>query len=103
MPVLDRRLQFRNGPGALITIEDYPSAALQARQQGTVRFRLTVSSEGRVTYCTILQSSGHSILDASTCRLMRSRARFTPATDSNGNPVPSSIDEQYTWKLPPAR
>ena len=102
-PVVNRRLQFRNGPGAFISPEDYPAAALQARQQGTVRFRLTVSAEGRVTYCTILQSSGHSILDASICRLMRSRARFTPATDSSGNPVQSAIDEQYTWKLPPAR
>jgi hypothetical protein len=32
---------------------------------------------------------------------MQRRARFTPATDAAGNRVPSSIEEQYSWKLPP--
>jgi protein TonB len=93
-------LQFRHGPGALITEPDYPVAAVQAMQQGTVRFRVDVNAQGRVTNCTILRSSGSSILDATTCQLMQRRARFTPATDANGNPAPASLDEQYTWKLP---
>jgi protein TonB len=92
--------RFLHGPGAFITEADYPAAALQARQQGTVRFRLDVSAVGRVTGCTILQSSGFSVLDQATCRLMQSRARFTPVRDSAGNPVPASLEEQYTWKLP---
>jgi len=102
-PVLNRGLQFRNGPGAFISPEDYPAAAIQVRQQGTVRFRLDVGPSGRVSGCTILVSSGSSVLDSTTCALMQRRARFTPATDSSGNPVQSSIDEQYSWKLPPAR
>jgi protein TonB len=79
---------------------DYPAAALQARQSGTVRFSLDVGPDGRVTGCTITRSSGSSLLDASTCRLIRARARFSPAIDSNGNPAPSRIDQQFTWKLP---
>jgi protein TonB len=103
MPVLNRELQFRNGPGAFITEEDYPAAALHARQQGTVRFKLTVGPHGRVTGCTILQSSGSAALDSSTCALMQRRARFTPATDVIDNAVRSSIDEQYSWRLPAGR
>jgi protein TonB len=92
--------RFLRGPGAFITEADYPAAALQARQQGTVRFRLNVSAEGRVTGCTILQSSGSSALDSTTCQLMQRRARFTPVRDSAGNRVPASLEEQYTWMLP---
>jgi protein TonB len=102
-PVANRRLRLINGPGAFISPQDYPAAALQARQQGTVRFRLAVSPEGRVTHCTVLQSSGHSILDSSLCSLLTRRARFTPATDAGGNPVASSIDDEYSWKLPDGR
>jgi protein TonB len=100
MPVLNRRLQFRNGAGAFITPGDYPAAAVRARQQGTVRFRLEVGPDGRVTGCTILRSSRSAALDSTTCALMRRRARFTPATDAVGNPVQSSIEEEFTWKLP---
>jgi hypothetical protein len=51
--------------------------------------------------CTIDQSSGTSALDRATCRIMRSRARYTPARDSNGNAVPSPVEEEVTWTLPP--
>ncbi len=87
-------------PGAYINEADYPAAALREREAGTVRFTLEVGADGRVTRCMITRSSGSSILDASTCRLMRSRARFTPAMDSSGNPATSGIEQSYSWKLP---
>jgi protein TonB len=102
-PVVNRRLRLIDGPGAFISPQDYPAAALQARQQGTVHFRLAVSAQGRVTHCAVLQSSGHSILDSSLCSLLTRRARFTPATDASGNPMAASIDDQYSWRLPDSR
>jgi protein TonB len=87
-------------PAAYVHELDYPAAALQAKQSGTVRYTLEIGPNGRVTGCTITRSSGFSWLDATTCRLMRARARFTPAVDSNGNSATARIAQHFTWKLP---
>jgi TonB family protein len=85
---------------SLISVEDYPASALRAGERGTVRFRLSVDPSGRVTDCTVLTSSGSSALDSTTCRLLRSRARFTPATDKNGKAIADSVESSVTWSLP---
>lgn len=85
---------------SLFSDEDYPASAVRAGEQGTVRFRLGVGADGRVTDCTILSSSGSSALDSTTCRLVRSRARFTPARDKTGSPVPDTVESSVTWSLP---
>jgi protein TonB len=83
-----------------ISIQDYPSAALLARQQGRVGVRLGVSAAGRVTDCTVTLSSGAAILDASTCRLLRSRVRFDPARDAQGAAVAGTYSTHVDWTLP---
>lgn len=94
------RLQ-RASLASYFSSNDYPMSAVDAREQGTVRFWIEVSAEGRVTECHIVQSSGSAALDAATCRVMRERARYTPARDANGRPV-ASYDGDYTltWRLP---
>src|SRR5687767_11924526 len=72
---------------ALISDDDYPLSARTAGEAGTARVRLEVGPNGRVTNCAILQSSGSAALDSATCRIMRSRARFTPARDAAGTPA----------------
>ena len=95
--------QLRTGSFAdYVRPEDYPQAALAARQVGTVGFRLGVAPNGRVVSCTVARSSGSSILDASTCRILRSRLRFEPATDARGRPVEGSVSGEYQWVLPSA-
>lgn len=78
---------------------DYPAAATRAEEEGTTGFRLEIGPNGRVTNCTVTSSSGSSSLDATTCRLMKSRARFTPAVDSNGNPTSDTVSSRITWRL----
>jgi protein TonB len=87
---------------ALVTQTDYPAAALTAREEGMVEFRLEVGPNGRVTGCAITRSSGSTSLDSATCRIMHSRARFTPAMDSNGQRTADSVAGKLAWKLPPA-
>lgn len=84
---------------SLVSPDDYPSQAIANKAQGTVRFRLDVGSDGRVTGCTILRSSRSSILDSSTCRLMRSRARFDPARNAAGRPVMGQVESEFGWTL----
>lgn len=79
---------------------DYPAAAIRAGEQGTTVFRLTVGPDGRVTNCVVTSSSGSSALDSATCRIMRSRARFTPARDAAGNAATDTVSSHVRWVLP---
>ena len=83
-----------------VSDSDYPAAALRAEEQGTARFRLNVGADGRVESCTITGSSGSSALDAATCRIMKSRARFTPARNSDGQPTGDTVANAIRWVLP---
>jgi protein TonB len=52
-----------------------------------------------VTNCSVTSSSGSSALDAATCRLLTSRARFTPARDSSGNPTTDTVSARIVWRI----
>ena len=84
---------------SLINLADYPPSALREREQGRPGFRLTVGPDGRVTGCVILVSSGSPALDSTTCRVLRNRARFTPAVDSNGRPVQDLYWGEIAWRI----
>ena len=85
---------------SLISADDYPAEALRNRQDGRTSYRLAIGPDGRVTGCVVLGSSGSSALDAATCRLLRARARFTPARDSAGIPTSDNYFGAYDWRLP---
>jgi TonB family protein len=69
-------------------------------EEGAVGFRLEVAANGRVTRCTITQSSGSASLVSATCRLLQTRARFTPARDSRGRPTADAFTSRIVWRLP---
>ena len=80
--------------------DDYPAAALRGLEQGTTGFRLSIGADGRVFNCVVTRSSGSAALDAATCRILRSRARYRPARDTVGNPMTGSDSGRVTWRLP---
>jgi protein TonB len=85
---------------SLFSDEDYPASALRSSESGATGFRLDVGANGRVSACSVTSSSGSSALDSTTCRLLRARARFTPATDSTGGPTSDTYTGRIVWKLP---
>lgn len=85
---------------SLFSDQDYPAAALAAREQGVVGFALDVGANGRVAACAVTRSSGSAALDDATCRVLRSRARFTPALDSAGAPTADRMLGRIIWRLP---
>ena len=89
-----------NGPTGWITTDDYPRRDLMRENEGTVRYRLVVASNGRVETCEVTQGSGHSGLDAETCRLLQRRARFEPAKDGSGAQVVGTFTGAVTWQIP---
>ncbi len=98
-PPPSRETGVRGSIAGLISEEDYPLEARNANQEGRVGVRLYVGVHGRVSRCTIYQSSGFSSLDVQTCRLLRERARFAPARDARGRAVEGSIQTRVLWKL----
>lgn len=99
LPVIVRPPQPRHALHTLITGEDYPASALRQHEEGSVGFMLDVGPDGRVHGCTITASAS-AALDSATCALMRRRARFSPAIDSNGMPAPGRVAGEYRWVLP---
>ncbi len=83
-----------------VSDDDYPSTAIRNEEQGTTRFRLGVGPNGQVTECSVVGSSGSSALDSATCRLMKQRAKFTPARNSAGEPTSDSVTSSIRWVLP---
>lgn len=83
-----------------VTNEDYPVEAIRKEEQGQVSFQLDVSPQGTVSRCTIVQTSGSSALDETTCRIMSERARFTPAKDRRGRSIADSVRGAIKWVLP---
>lgn len=82
---------------SVVSADDYPAQLKGTGSTGIVRVMLGLDTQGRVTSCNILRSSGSSVLDASTCNLIHRRARFEPAKDQAGNPVNGYIPESVDW------
>ncbi len=51
-----------------------------------VRMAGRMGPDGRPTGCEVFESSGNDAADVAACRLFRSEARFTPASDAFGQP-----------------
>ena len=65
-----------------------------------MRVSLRVSRQGHVTACTVTSSSRSSVLDAATCQILASRARFTPARDERGRTVADTVAAGVRWVIP---
>src|SRR3546814_8691548 len=53
----------RNDPASWVTDSDYRSRWIREGLQGTAKFRLEIAASGKVSGCTITQSTGHAVLD----------------------------------------
>jgi protein TonB len=99
-PVKVQPAKAKANLASLFSDEDYPASALRNNESGTTGFRLEVGPNGRVSGCQVTSSSGSSALDSATCRLLTSRARFTPAHDSSGQPTSDTVSSRIVWRIP---
>ncbi|HVU30645.1 MAG TPA: energy transducer TonB [Sphingomicrobium sp.] len=84
----------------LFTADDYPASAAAAGAEGTAQAELTIDAGGRVVGCNLIRSTGNSALDSATCNILRRRAKFTPARDSNGNATTDTVTTPpIRWQL----
>ena len=90
----------RGNPASWATSADYPSRMLRMEVEGKTAFRVIVNDSGRVSHCEITESSGATMLDEATCRLITRRARFNPATDRRGTLVEGAYSSAVRWQIP---
>jgi protein TonB len=84
----------------LFSADDYPAAAQAAGAEGTAQATLTIGPTGQVVGCNLIRSTGNSALDSATCNILRRRAKFTPARDSNGQATTDTITTPpIVWRL----
>ena len=76
---------------------EYPYRDWLERNEGTTAFRLDIDERGKITACRITESSGFVSLDQATCDEIVDRARFKPATDERGRPIPGSFVSEVNW------
>jgi len=99
-PRVSQAARAKGNLPSLFSTDDYPQSAIRNEEQGTTAVRMTIGTDGRVTDCSITQSSGSAALDQATCNILRRRARFTPAKDQAGNPITDSFSQRIRWELP---
>jgi protein TonB len=94
-PAVPARATFRS----VMRAQDYPAAAIRDNETVRVDFARTIGTNGRASGCRIAHGSGSHILDETRCRIMYSRARYSPARDAEGNPVEGSDSGHHDWFL----
>lgn len=100
MPRIEQSARARGDVRQLFSGDDYPAAAIRRNETGSVRARLAIGTDGTVTGCSIVESSGSATLDRATCNVLKGRARFTPARDSSGRAASDSyLTPAIVWKL----
>ena len=87
-------------PGEWVRPEDYPAAALRDRSQGIVTILFQIGTDGVVSNCVVVGSSGVPMLDATTCPVFTARAQYKPSTDKKGKAIVSSATQRIRWQIP---
>src|SRR5690348_2824702 len=97
LPIM--RAQVRAPLAGYFSRDDYPASARARREEGEVAVQLTIGNDGRVIGCAVLATTASSTLANTTCRILRSRSRFTPAHDATGRPVTDAGLAVIRWSL----
>lgn len=87
------------------TLAPYPPISVRLNEQGVSLVEVTIDTEGSVSECSIVRSSGYARLDAAACGWIKANWRWEPPT-LNGVPTRVRTRIQETWNLkdppPPA-
>ncbi|MDP9421268.1 MAG: energy transducer TonB [Pseudomonadota bacterium] len=69
-----------------------------AVDQGYGHLWLTISERGRVSRCSVMQSTGDAQVDQALCNLMIRQSRWAPARDRQGRPISVTLRYTATWR-----
>lgn len=69
-----------------------------AVDRGFAFLLLTIAESGRVTDCSVIQTTGEAPVDEALCNLMIRQSRWEPARDRQGQPISVKVRYTATWK-----
>jgi protein TonB len=84
------------------TLPPYPTISQRLGEQGTSQMQVAISTEGTVSECKIIKSSGSERLDNAACEYVKGHWRWKPPT-SEGKPVTANTDVSVVWNLKDAQ
>jgi protein TonB len=79
--------------------DDYPWAAMKKNQSGAITVAVLVDEKGKVSDCTVIETSGVASLDAQSCAIITSRARLRPAVGLDGKPAKGAFVQKIRWEI----
>jgi TonB family protein len=80
-----------------VTVDDYPPDSVRLQEQGAVKLKYLIQTDGNVGDCQLMESSGFPRLDDAACVIVR-KWQFKPATQG-GKPVAVSLPAEIVFKL----
>lgn len=98
---LSRKVSLRTKPDSWLSSSDYPASMLGAGYQGLVTVRMIVDANGNPTTCRVQRSTQPKEFDDVVCASVRRNARFEPALDAQGKPVPSYYVVTVRFEIAP--
>jgi hypothetical protein len=87
-------------PAAYVRPEDLNAVRLRPGMNATATVLVQVEVSGQAHECTVIHSTGDTLLDARTCKIFVDRARYHPAVDRSGNLIKAPLVASITWAKP---
>lgn len=78
---------------------DYRSITAGMMPVGSADAAIVISSDGRVSACRLIRSSGNPIVDERVCPIIQERLAFRPALDSSGRPIEVRTSFHASWSV----
>jgi protein TonB len=79
---------------------EYRRLADSGMAAGSVAITIRVNTDGTVSNCRVVRSSGNPYADSLMCQLTIEYVRFTPARDPSGRPVAQDVTFAPNWWRP---
>lgn len=83
----------------LLTSADYPESMARSDMNGSAQYRLGVDESGGVASCHVLYQDPKAPFAEATCFALKKRAKYTPALDADGKPVPIYFVGRASWRM----
>ena len=77
----------------------YPSSARSRGMEADRQIRVLVDAAGKVTQCAMADVTSAERFDDRACELFRREAKFEPASDTEGKPIPSYYIMTLSYRL----
>ena len=77
---------------------DYPPSSWLAGEGGLVVYEIAVDPTGKATQCRVVETSGHSALDETTCATVMERGEFKPARNEAGEAIKGVYRGRHFWR-----